>query len=64
MVVGDGVDPMELVCGQYDTDELAIAEEFLTTWLPFLFAGTLPLLHWLPLQPRRLPPPAAADTTR
>uniref|UniRef100_N1QQ49 Alkylated DNA repair alkB-5-like protein n=1 Tax=Aegilops tauschii TaxID=37682 RepID=N1QQ49_AEGTA len=33
---------MELVRGQYDADELAIAGEFLTTWLPFLSAGLCP----------------------
>ncbi|XP_047075081.1 RNA demethylase ALKBH9B-like [Lolium rigidum] len=35
-------DPMALVRGQYDADELAIAGEFLTTWLPFLSAGLCP----------------------
>ncbi|KAL6861500.1 hypothetical protein ACP4OV_017200 [Aristida adscensionis] len=33
-----GGDPMALVQG-YDAEELAIAGEFLTTWLPFLSAG-------------------------
>lgn len=37
-----GADPMELVRGQYDAEELAIAGEFLTTWLPFLSAGLCP----------------------
>jgi hypothetical protein len=35
-------DPLALVRGQYDADELAIAGEFLTTWLPFLSAGLCP----------------------
>lgn len=35
-------DPMALVRGLYDADELAIAGEFLTTWLPFLSAGLCP----------------------
>jgi hypothetical protein len=34
----DGADPMALVQG-YTPEELAIAGEFLTTWLPFLSAG-------------------------
>lgn len=38
----DDDDPMALVRGQYDADELAIAGEFLTTWLPFLSAGLCP----------------------
>ncbi|XP_062233652.1 RNA demethylase ALKBH9B-like [Phragmites australis] len=38
---GDGADPMALVQG-YNAEELAIAGEFLTTWLPFLSAGLCP----------------------
>jgi mRNA N6-methyladenine demethylase len=38
---GDGADPMALVQG-YNDEELAIAGEFLTTWLPFLSAGLCP----------------------
>lgn len=39
---GDGAaDPMALVQG-YTPEELAIAGEFLTTWLPFLSAGLCP----------------------
>ncbi|CAN6202652.1 unnamed protein product [Urochloa humidicola] len=39
---GDGAaDPMALVQG-YTAEELAIAGEFLTTWLPFLSAGLCP----------------------
>uniref|UniRef100_A0A0A9EFL3 Fe2OG dioxygenase domain-containing protein n=1 Tax=Arundo donax TaxID=35708 RepID=A0A0A9EFL3_ARUDO len=37
----DGADPMALVQG-YNAEELAIAGEFLTTWLPFLSAGLCP----------------------
>ncbi|TKW19542.1 hypothetical protein SEVIR_4G026700v4 [Setaria viridis] len=38
---GDGADPMALVQG-YTPEELAIAGEFLTTWLPFLSASLCP----------------------
>ena len=38
---GGGADPMVLVQG-YTSEELAIAGEFLTTWLPFLSAGLCP----------------------
>ncbi|KAL5204215.1 hypothetical protein ABZP36_009086 [Zizania latifolia] len=39
---GDAVaDPLALVQG-YTADELAIASEFLTTWIPFLSAGLCP----------------------
>ncbi|KAG2604074.1 RNA demethylase ALKBH9B-like [Panicum virgatum] len=38
---GGGADPMALVQG-YTSEELAIAGEFLTTWLPFLSAGLCP----------------------
>ncbi|XP_062227977.1 RNA demethylase ALKBH9B-like [Phragmites australis] len=38
---GDGADPMALVQG-YNAEELAIAGEFLTTWLPFVSAGLCP----------------------
>ncbi|TVU12742.1 hypothetical protein EJB05_46398 [Eragrostis curvula] len=38
---GDGADPMALVQG-YNDEELAIAGEFLNTWLPFLSAGLCP----------------------
>ena len=38
---GGGGDPMALVQG-YTGEELAIAGEFLTTWLPFLSAGLCP----------------------
>ncbi|WVZ82690.1 hypothetical protein U9M48_029927 [Paspalum notatum var. saurae] len=38
---GEGADPMALVQG-YTPEELAIAGEFLTTWLPFLSAGLCP----------------------
>ncbi|OEL36052.1 hypothetical protein BAE44_0002929 [Dichanthelium oligosanthes] len=38
---GDGADPMALLHG-YTDEELAIAGEFLTTWLPFLSAGLCP----------------------
>jgi mRNA N6-methyladenine demethylase len=38
---GDGVDPMTFVQG-YNEEEIAVAEEFLTTWLPYLSAGLCP----------------------
>ncbi|KAJ1257873.1 hypothetical protein BS78_10G029400 [Paspalum vaginatum] len=65
---GDGADPMALVQG-YTADELAIAGEFLTTWLPFLSAGLCPscvpslrarvdsLLPRAEESPPRTPPP-------
>uniref|UniRef100_A0A0D9WLK5 Fe2OG dioxygenase domain-containing protein n=1 Tax=Leersia perrieri TaxID=77586 RepID=A0A0D9WLK5_9ORYZ len=69
---GEGDEAMALVQG-YNADELAIAGEFLTTWLPFLSAGLCPscvaslrtrVSSLLPPQAEESPSPPQPPSTR